>query len=640
MSDSFGPTSLDADLPGLGPQTGNVRGPPVQLPSALQGLAKHFMGQQSPAPGQPKPLPPKPKQAQMGSTDPPIADARSFAPVPANAPQPPPKFTPFIKSMPREPDQWGKPEPYPRLPQSFELPGIYQQLGGYFAQSGSFRSAPLGAGMAAYSVAYQDAYQKGMDRKMKQSVEQLQLHSVQLEELERRQTVEYGDIYSQYSAMGGQSVGGVNLHDAVWRKAVELGDKNVIAMMEGGASAEKVRRYLMEHEARVNDLGKANSKVAEQDAKDRKEWGVPDDDADPATRTDPPPPIDAPPRGQPNAPDAPAPPGASQPETQKDRVDALPRYQRAGLEYLRGGSLEGVPKGAKDAAVRYADGIAGQMDDLAAKARAGGMSKEQIEDGLRAINPAIAGEFADIRDLNTPLPGGMGAINAKPFWRDIQTLAAASVPGWRAADYQNISDMQKDYTTGTSSRRMQAANNMADTAIPLLKALKDIPEGTAPPENWISQIAAKKFTGDPKWIRLYNALQPYVQESQSLASPTGRYFEGDVNRLMHEFDIAQGPRAIRAVLATDAEAGSRRIQTLTDDYQNTTHKQFPPHYNPKSTAIMNAIAKLDPDKGFEGQTNLPPDLQGLGMGVGTTPGAAAGPQPGGLPPGWSVSPVQ
>ena len=637
MSDTFGATGLDADLPGLGPQTGNVRGPPVQLPSALQGLAKHFAGQQPG--GQPKPGPQgpqgqggQPKKPELGPVDPPDRGAYALAPVPANAPRPSPKFTPFIKSMPREPDQWGKPEQFPRLPQSFELPGIYQQLGGYFAQAGSFRSAPMGAGMAAYSAAYQQAFQKGQEWKMKQSLEQLQLHSVQLEELERRQTVEYGDLFSQYSAMGGQPVGGVTMHDALWRKAVELGDKNVIAMMEDGASPEKVRRYLMEHEARVNDLGKANSKVAEQDAKDRREWGVPDDDADPATPTQAPPPIDAPPRGPPSAPDAPAAPASSKPETQKDRVAALAPYQRAGLEYLRGGSLEGVSKGAKPAVVRYADGIEGQMDDLAAKAKAGGMSKEQIEDELRKINPAIAGEFADIRDLNTPLPGGMGAINAKPFWRDIQSLAAASVPGWRAGDYQNISDMQKDYTTGTSSRRMQAANNMADTAIPLLKALKDIPEGDAPPENWISQIVAKKFTGDPKWVKLYNALQPYVQESQSLASPTGRYFEGDVNRLMHEFDIAQGPRAIRAVLATDAEAGSRRIQTLTDDYQNTTHKQFPPHYNPKSTAIMNAIAKLDPDRGFEGQTGLPPDLQGLGMGV-----TAAAPA---IPPGWKVTPIQ
>jgi hypothetical protein len=629
MSDTFGASDLNADMPGLGPQPGNVRGPPQQLPSQLHALVQHFSGMSG---GPPKPAPgPQQRKPQLGSTDPPDREARSMAPVPANAPQPPAKFTPFIRSMARDPDQWGQPEPYPRLPQSFELPGLFQQLGGYFSQHGGFASAPLGAGLALYSAEYQKAFREGQDWKMKQSLAQLQLHSIQLEELERRQTVEYGDIYSQYSAMGGQSIGGVSLHDAIWRKAAELGDKNVISMMENGASAEQVRRYLMEHEARVNDLGKANSKVAEQDAKDRKEWGVPDDGSVP-TAPEPPPPIDAPPQGPPTPPDAPPAPAGSQPETQKDRVAALAPYQRAGLEYLRGGSLEGVPKGAKDAAVRYADGIEGQMDDLAGRAKSGKMSKEEIESGLRAINPAIASEFADIRDLNTPLPGGMGAINAKPFWRDIQSLAEASVPGWRAADYQNVSDMQKDYTSGTSSRRMQAANNMADTAIPLLKALKDIPEGTSPPENWIEQIVAKKFTGDPKWIRLYNALQPYVQESQSLASPTGRYFEGDVNRLMHEFDIAQGPRAIRAVLATDAEAGSRRIQTLTDDYQNTTHKQFPPHYNPKSTAIMNAIAKLDPDKGFEGQTALPPELQGLGMGSDGAPAS--------LPPGWKVTPVQ
>jgi hypothetical protein len=230
----------------------------------------------------------------------------------------------------------------------------------------------------------------------------------------------------------------------------------------------------------------------------------------------------------------------------------------------------------------------------------------------------------------------MAAIGGNPFWRDFQSLAVASVPGWRVEDYHVVGEMQRDYTTGTSSRRMQAANNMADAAVPLLKALRDIPEGATPPVNWIDQIAARTFTGDPRWVRLFNAVQMYVQESQSLASPTGRYFEGDVNRLMHEFNVAQGTRAIRGILATDADAASRRLQTLTDDYENTVHKQYPPHYNPKATAILNALAKIDVKKGFEGQSGLPPELQGLGMGAEPDPPAGGGgPAP---DPGWSLTP--
>jgi hypothetical protein len=51
MTDAFGATNLDADMPGLGPQTGNVRGPPVQLPSQLHALVQHFAGTQ----GKPNP---------------------------------------------------------------------------------------------------------------------------------------------------------------------------------------------------------------------------------------------------------------------------------------------------------------------------------------------------------------------------------------------------------------------------------------------------------------------------------------------------------------------------------------------------------------------------------------------------------
>jgi len=273
MSDTFGASDLNADTPGLGPQSGNERGPPVQLPSQLQGLVRHFF-QQTQGNSNPKFLPPAPgpggaqggqrKKPELASTDPPDPTVRSFAPVPANAPQPPPKFSPYVPSMPRDHSQWGQPEAFPRLPQTFELPGMYQKLGGYFAQNGMFASAPLGAGMAAYSKAYQEAFQKGQEWKMRMAKEQLGLHSAQLAELEARASTEYADVYNMYSEKGGdlntQTIGGRSLHDAIWAKAVELGDKNVIAMLEDGQSVEKVRRYQMDHEARIRDLSKANAK--------------------------------------------------------------------------------------------------------------------------------------------------------------------------------------------------------------------------------------------------------------------------------------------------------------------------------------------------------------------------------------------
>src|SRR5580700_1881206 len=250
MSDTFGATDLNADMPGLGPQPGNVRGPPVQLPSALQGLVKHFTqqsGGQKPAPGGAPGPDGQQKKPKLGSTDPPMRDARSIAPLPANAPQPPSSFTPTQPSIPRDHTQWGQPEPFPRLPQTFELPGMFHSLGGYFARHGAFASAPLGAGMAAYTVAYQKAFREGQDWKMKQSLEQIKLHSAQLEELEQARSIKYADVFTRYDVEG---------------------NKDILAMLENGDNAETIRRFLAKHEANIRDLHKANTKQDEQDAQD------------------------------------------------------------------------------------------------------------------------------------------------------------------------------------------------------------------------------------------------------------------------------------------------------------------------------------------------------------------------------------
>jgi hypothetical protein len=270
MSDSFGATDLDADMPGIGAAPGNARGAPQGLPSQLQALVQHFSGSQ----GKPNPkfLPPPPgpgggqqKPPKLGPVDPPAPGAYAMAPVPANAPRPPRAFSPYMRPVPRDSDQWGQEEAFPRLPASFELHGMYQQLGGYFGQHGGFSSAPMGRGMAAYSAAYQEAFQKGQDQKMKMAQEQIKLHAAKLAELEDLRLTGYADVFAMHKEMGD---GEQSLHDDLWKKAVEGGDPDVTTMLEHGASAEKVRRYLADHEANIRALKAANAKSSEQDAQD------------------------------------------------------------------------------------------------------------------------------------------------------------------------------------------------------------------------------------------------------------------------------------------------------------------------------------------------------------------------------------
>jgi hypothetical protein len=575
---------------------------------------------------------------------------------PTGLPPPVRQFSPYLPAMPtRSHDAWGTTSPFAPEPRSFEVPSINQGVGSWFGQNGSGITALLGLGGANFANAFAKSYMQGMTWKSNFQREQMQQHMEALAIQQKEETDAYAEVVNTYAANDYKDVGGVSYQQAMEQVAQRYNDTNMINTLatSGPGGAYKL---LQNRDAKWQDV-QASNKVANkdaQDAKDLSDWDVPgasatDAQGAPGASTTPPslastaaraPGMPSPPP-DPNAPSPQAQPVASQPETQTDRVDALPRYQQEGIELLRGGNLSGVPKAVQPHVKQFADDTLGKMDALVAKAQGGKMTKDQIEQELRKINPAIAGEFAGIRDLDAPLPGGMSAINAHPFWRDIASLASASVPGWRANDYAVVGEMQRDYTTGTSSRRMQAANNMADAAVPLLKALKNIPEGTSPPENWIEQIAAKRFTGDPRWVTLFNTLQQYVQESQSLASPTGRYFEGDVNRMMHEFDIAQGPRAMRSIIGADADAATRRIGTLTDDYQNTVHKPFPPHYNPKATEILKALATIDPDKGFGDRSDLPPDLQGLGMGQSDPAASRAAPAaPTGPTPGWGGYKVQ
>lgn len=593
----------------------------------------------------------------------PSGDPRYNAFPPGTRLPPVPSFQPYTMPFPnRQSSDWGAPDQFGNVPQQFELPGLFRNLGGYFAQNGMGRSGLVGGMlMQIFSNSYQKASMKGNLEQMKLYEEQLNLNNAMLEENEQRGMIEFSDIINEYESaanqsdpdkMGSFAINGMDMRHALELKAAELGNKPLQDLLNSGAPMSKIVQYMQTHDANWRALHAAN-KTANKDAttaKDLADWGVPGASANdvpgsPGQGTAPSPMSgiqigmgpSAPASPDPNAPSPQAQPvNASQPETQGDRVAVMPEYQRQGIELLRGGNMTGVPKDVQPYVKKFANDTLGQMDDLVAKAKAGKMSKDQIEQELRRINPAIAGEFAGIRDLDTPLPGGISATGANPFWRDIASLAEASVPGWRANDYAVTGEMQRDYTSGTSSRRMQAANNMADAAVPLLKALKSIPEGATVPENWVSQIAAKKFTGDPRWVTLYSAIQQYVQESQSLASPTGRYFEGDVNRMMHEFDTALGPAAIRGVIAQDADAATRRLQTLTDDFENTTRKQYPPHYNPKATAILGALSQMDQKTGLANVQNLPPDLQGLGMGQ-TDPLPTADPAPSAAPSsGWGT----
>jgi hypothetical protein len=549
MSDSFGATDLDADMPGLGPQTGNVRGPPQGLPSQLQALVQHF-SQQSQGKPNPQFLPPPPGQGgqpqkpRLGSTDPPDPSAQAYAPIPANAPRPPPSFTPFIKSMPRDHSQWGQDEAFPRLPQSFELPGMYQNLGSFFGQNGSFRTAPLGAGTAAYAAAYQEAFQKGQQEKMKMAKEQLALHRYQLEDQTDAEISGYRDIYNEYAEMAGrdptkmatQTVGGVSMHDAVWRKAVELGDKPIIAMLEDGASAEKVMRFQQDREARLQDLKKANAKSAQEDAaaelyglkpsQQQQEQTSPWETMRSGGALAPAAPGAAPPARTPAEPDARA-KGVGDPlepdkaaEKDADDIDDPVAKQRhdAAVEVFKGFEPKDIPAQWLPYAGVEARNLEDKVGNIVNLAKQG---KIKPEDVIPEIRKQVSGKVADdaqsILDYKMPGVGGGGQgggqggkeQNYKTLLGNVATVVKPTTdksPGWNAANYQAQERFRTDVNTQTVILR---SNSLAADGGAVLADLKEL-ERKGVPSDGINLSGILNYAArDPTYAKLAGDWKAY-----------------------------------------------------------------------------------------------------------------------------------
>ena len=444
MSDTFGATGLDADMPGLGPQPGNVRGSPVGLPSPLQALVQRFSQQQ----GKPNPkfLPPPPgpagqqgKGPKLGPVDPPNPTAYSIAPVPANAPHPPPAFNPYMPPVPRDSDQWGKPDEFPRLPQSFELPGMYQNLGGYFGQHGGFASAPAAMGLASFSAAYQEAYHKGLVEKMQMAKEQIALHAAQLEELENVRAIKYADVFSLHHEMGDNDTA---VHDDLWKVAIENGDKDVQTMLEHGASAEQVRRYLADHEAHIRALSAANKKSTEQEEADGL-YGLknpdgsggdqPYDPYGPGANVHP---ATASPAGQVAGPGAPsgdkrnpavgdplAPDKSEVPDALKDIDPAM--AAAAGAIY-RGETPQGMGKVDAAHAVKYANKL---RDETASILADPNLKPGQYLDAVRKrLGPQVAADMEGIADYRTP-PGSLSGYGKQgDYLRGLENIISKDRP--------------------------------------------------------------------------------------------------------------------------------------------------------------------------------------------------------------------
>jgi hypothetical protein len=645
MSDTFGATDLNDDMPGIGAAPGNVRGAPVQLPSQLQGLVKHFFQQ---AQGKPNPkfLPPAPgpgggqKKPELGSTDPPDPTARSIAPVPANAPQPPAKFSPYMPSMPRDHSQWGQPDAFPRLPRTFELHGIYQGLGSYFAQNGSFASAPLGAGLMSGSKEYQDAFMKAQEWKMRMAKEQVGLNSAKLEEVETRSSVEFADLYNMYSEKGGdpntQTIGGRTLHDALWAKAVELGNKNVIAMLEDGQSSEKVYRYLADHEARVRDLRNANTKQTEADAA-AELYGLHPQGA----KTDP---YDRDFGGgaattRPAAPTAPGAAGPGAPSGDKDTrapgvgdpLDKKPsdeggnaddigdpeqkRMHDASISVLKGIEPQDIPKSVLPYAGINARTMRDKMGDIMDAAKRGEIAPDRVIPEIRKqIGGQVANDLQSVLDYRMPGVGGGGQGGGTggkegDYKALLGNIAAVMDPGdpakgrggWVAANYQAQERFRTDVNTQTVILR---SNSLAADGTAVLSDLKELERQGVKTDGLNLEGILGYAARNPTYAKLAGDWKAYNDAFNTVVTG-GRHVESGALSQESVAPVSYAsPAAFRAAIKGHMNDALGYLDGEHKRWESIGGKEHNmPSYNPDTEKQLRNIRDMDYLTGtFPGQT--------------------------------------
>lgn len=437
MSDTSGPSDLQNDMPALGPQTGNVRGPPMQLPSALQGLAKFFQQNQSqPSQGRPGPqLQPKPPAlTEVQANQPPqhIGRPASFAPVPANVPVPTGGYTPYLPTVDkRDISQWGDTAPFPRLPATFELHGLFNRIGQHFAQSGG-QTGDLASQLSGHSEAYIDAFMKAQDWKMKVEKEGQAIASAKLEESVGNRLIDYRTTIAAYRDAGGphKLLNGVNLYDALYADALKDDDKKAQAMFEAGEPLEHIENYMHDADKVLRDLKAARQKASDQDDTDAAYGLAPREGAsnDPTWSAEPvaagQSPAAAPADGQPKPDD-----------TLPEAIKALPPEYRnpllvnAGTEMFRGVAPAGeMSKNGMHHARVIADQLGVETGKILNDPN---LKPGQYVDAVRKrLGPGIAAELESVEDYTNPaLTTGTGSGKQAEFLRQLQDIAHKDAPG-------------------------------------------------------------------------------------------------------------------------------------------------------------------------------------------------------------------
>jgi hypothetical protein len=534
MSDTQG-ANLEGDMPGIdtaqSPPTTGIARSPLQLPSALQGLAKFQQSQGKPAPKFQPPKPPALTEEQARLPPQHTGKPASFAPVPATVNVPTGGFTPFIKTQDkRDISQWGDAVRYPRLPATFELGGMFNQIGQYFAQAGG-DVGEAASQLTYHSQAYWDGFMKGQDHKMKMAIEQQALYSKQLENSITNRLIDNKNTIDSYmraaggdaTKLGSVRLNGVDLYHALYDVALKNQDEQAQRMLEAGEPLEHVINYLHDADKNLRDLQAARQKAGDQEADDAAAYGLGPKAGtggagsgweqtaprDQATQ----PPATAPKEDDPNAP---------------DWAKGLDPKLVAATEDAFRGSTPSPDKTVARAAATHAKEMDVAVNKILDDAHAGRIKPDEVMPAIRkAVGPRIAADAEGVANYSRPGfgsgAGGSGSQRQGDYAQLLDAIARAANPGDKdgvggfvATHYKEQEDFRNNNQIRTALIRTRDLPAMADEVKQDISILRN-KQYNMNDLNW-QGVKDHFVAGNPDFQKLYSDMLAYSTAYQTIIS--------------------------------------------------------------------------------------------------------------------------
>jgi hypothetical protein len=564
--------------------------------------------------------------------------------LPQGAPQPPARFTPFIKSQPtRDHTQWGDPEPFAQLPQSFEAPSILQGVSQFFGQHGSQLTIPLALSMGKYAGAFVTGLQQGQEFKAKMAREQMEDNAYKLQQQTQMELHAYSDVFNKYGALNetmdwqkmSKGINGVPLKEALYQQAVQLGDDNMTSLIENGANVGDIMYYQKLRDASLRDLQKTNAKTDEQtaldelyDVKPAAQAGVQGADATPAWAQQQP----SAAGGQPTAPGPNVDPGQPAP-TQPDATgqvagpgapsgppSAADTMQDGATQILRGyepGTY--VPADVKNKMAIQAAGMRKKFNDIISDPN---IAPDQVVPEVRRqLGDGVAADLQGLMDYRRG-PGVSGQSTGgkeQGYWNMLSGGAAKARPGrpsegvggWNSSNFQEINRFKDP--NGQTARQLIRVGPAVGGAEKVINDLKMIKREHPNDFNSLNlNLAALAASTDPWQVGLRADWLQYNQEVNALVVPGGSVTE----TMATEATVPWYGSAADYMNVVKQHMGvaNERIDEAKQAWSNFGSPDPMPFLRPGDQGRVDRVMKLDPvHMAMPGDVRTAQDL-GLGSG--------------------------